>query len=45
VAPAVHAADSAIHPQRVAIGTEPWGSIVCPAGADDVVGVKPMVDW
>ena len=27
----------------VAIGTETWGSIMCPAGANGVVGVKPSV--
>jgi amidase len=27
----------------VAIGTETWGSIMCPAGANGVVGVKPTV--
>jgi amidase len=27
----------------VSIGTETWGSIMCPAGANGVVGVKPSV--
>ena len=27
----------------VAIGTETWGSIMCPAGANGVVGIKPTV--
>lgn len=27
----------------VAVGTETWGSIICPAGANGVVGVKPTV--
>jgi amidase len=27
----------------VAVGTETWGSIMCPAGANGVVGVKPTV--
>lgn len=27
----------------VAIGTETWGSIVCPAGINGVVGIKPTV--
>jgi amidase len=33
----------AAHLATVAVGTETWGSILCPAGVTGVVGIKPTV--